>query len=310
MKKRTLVILILICISPFCWSQNYKKVDSIVLTYPTKFNSPSKIAKRISADFSTDFDKVRAVFTWIANNVTYDPAEHGKFNFDYSSKAELEKEEIKYEKKLSTRVISKGKAVCEGYSTLFKVICDNLNIKSKIVNGSAKTLVKDIGKRYYSNHAWNIVMIDNKKYLIDATWGAGTFEDHFEKDINYFYFLTDPNLFIKKHYPDYYENALLQEKVDKQDFLNGPLYYNYDFVLKNPTSGIIKKSEVGKVKFRFITGKKIRSVSYNIDKENYEIDKFENNGDLEFEIDLSDLKRQRELVFYFDYEPIIAFKLE
>ena len=75
-----------------------------------------------------------------------------------------------------------------------------LNIKSKIITGNAKTLVKDIGKRYHSNHAWNIVIIENKAYLIDATWGAGTYNTHFEKKVNYFYFLTDPSLFIKKHY--------------------------------------------------------------------------------------------------------------
>ena len=56
--------------------------------------------------------------------------------------------------------------------------------------------------------------------------------------------------------------------------------------------------------------KRISSVSYNIDKNYYQVDKFENNGNLEFEIDLSDLKRERELVFYFNNEPIIAFKLQ
>lgn len=33
----------------------------MVLTYPTKFSSVSKLAKRINTDFSNDFEKTRAV---------------------------------------------------------------------------------------------------------------------------------------------------------------------------------------------------------------------------------------------------------
>ncbi|MGS2727947.1 transglutaminase domain-containing protein [Psychroserpens sp. BH13MA-6] len=310
MKKRTLVILLFIFFSTLGWSQNYKKVDSIVLTYPTKFSSVTKLADRISSDFSTDFDKVRAVYTWIINNVAYDLSESGIYSYEYSNKKEFEKRKAKFEKKLSSRVISKGRAVCEGYSTLFTAICDNLNIKSKIVSGNAKTIVRDIGKRYHSNHAWNIVLIENKSYLIDVTWGAGTYNKHFEKKANYFYFLTDPNLFIKKHYPDYYENALLDTKVEKEDFLNSPLLYNYDFKLINPSNGIIKKSEVGTLKFTFSYDKNVSSISYDLDKTNYQVTEFKNNEDLEFEIDLSGLNRERELVIYIDYKAIVAFKLE
>ncbi len=309
-EKQILIILIFFCFSTFGWSQNYRKVDSIVLTYPTKFSSTSKLAKRIDSDFSNDFEKTRAIYTWITNNIAYEPTEYGKYDFEYSTKTEFEQKEQKYEEKLSTRVISKGKAVCEGYSTLFKALCDKISIKSKVITGGSKTLTKDIGKRYYSDHAWNMVLIENKKYLIDVTWGAGTYENRFERKVNYFYFLTDPKLFIKNHYPDYYENALLIEKIDKEVFLKGPLIYDFDFNLESPTNGIIKKVEVGKVKFRFQTNKKINSISYDLDDKNHQVNQFKNNDNLEFEIDLTGLKRQRELIFYFDYQPIIAFKLE
>ncbi|WP_248723277.1 transglutaminase domain-containing protein [Seonamhaeicola sp. ML3] len=310
MKKRILIHLILLCVSTIGWTQNYKLVDSTVLTYPTKFGSTSKLAKRISTDFSNDFEKTRAVFSWIANNVAYDPSEYGKFDFEYSSKTELEKKEKEYEKKLSKRVISKGKAVCEGYSTLFKVLCDKLNIKSKVVTGGSKTQIKDIGKRYYSDHAWNIVFIENKKYLVDVTWGAGTYENRFERKVDYFFFFTDPKLFIKNHYPDYYENALLNEKVSKKEFLNEPLIYDYTFELISPQNGIIKKSEVDKVLFRFKTDKDVNSISYDLDSKNYPVNQIKSGGTLEFEIDFTNLERQRELVFYFDYEPVIGFKLK
>ncbi|MEO8515162.1 MAG: transglutaminase domain-containing protein [Flavobacterium sp.] len=309
MKKQTLVILF-IFFSAFCWSQHYEKVDSIVLRYPKKFSSTLKIANQISSDFSNDHDKVRAVYTWITNNIIYDPSEFADYAIQYSTEAERDKAENEFRKKLSSRVLLKSKAVCEGYTTLFAVICDNLNIKSKIVRGGSKTLVSDIGKPYSSNHTWNIVVIDNKEYLIDVTWGAGSYEDRFVKKIDYSYFLTDPKQFIKNHYPDDYQNALLKEKIEKQEFLNAPVIHNFDFELIYPINGIIKKREAGQIKFKFLTQKKVNSILYNIDRKTYIIKEFKNNGSLEFVIDLSKLKNGKELILFFDQKEIVDFKLE
>lgn len=312
MKKRTLIfILSFIFFSNILWSQNYKKVDSIVLTYPEKYSSASKLSKRIASDFTNDFEKVRAIYTWIINNVAYDPKESGKFIYEYSNKNEYEKKEEKFNNKLSNRVISKGKAVCQGYATLFKKICDELNIKSKYVTGSAKTKIKDIGKRYYSNHAWNIILIGKKEYLLDVTWGSGTYSNHFNKKANYFYFLTDPNLFIEEHYPDYYENSILNKKITKVDFLNKPLIYNYDFKLVNPKSGIIKKSELKLIKFTFSTEEEVSYISYQMGRKHNKIRDFLfDNNKLEFEIDISEFPKEKELILYFNHKAIIGFKIE
>lgn len=310
MKKRIITILLCVFFSTFCLSQQYERVDGIVLKYPKKFGSVSKLAKQIATDFSTDYDKVRATYTWIANNVSYDFAESGFINFQYYTKEELIEKKKEFNKKLALRVISKGKAVCQGYSTLFTAICDELNITSRVVTGNAKSDVNDIGKKYFSDHAWNIVVINNKEYLIDVTWGAGTYSNRFVKNLNYVYFFTEPKLFIKKHYPDKYEDALLKEKIGQQEFLNGPLIYDHDFELVNPTTGIIKKKEGNRVKFKFVTNKEVNSVSYDLGKKNYDVAEFKNNGTLEFEIDISKVKNEKELVLFFNYESVIAFKLE
>lgn len=306
LKQLNLVIILFLFFTFICNSQNYKKVDSIVSVYPSKYSSVLKLSKKISSDFSNDFERVRAIYTWITNNIVYDITEYGKYNFEYSTNIEFEKKERKHNKKLASRVLSKGKAVCEGYAILFNTICKNLNIKSKIVSGSSKTLTKDIGKRYYSDHAWNIVIIDDKKYLIDTTWGA----ENRNREVNYFYFLTEPKLFIKDHYPNYYENALLNRKIEKEDFLEGPLIYNHNFTLIAPISGILKKAEINKVKFQFSSNKKVSNVKYKIGRKEFQLTKFENNEFLEFEIDLSGLKTERELILYFDLEPIVGFKLK
>ncbi|MEO1486775.1 MAG: transglutaminase, partial [Bacteroidota bacterium] len=81
MPRKVIILLISVSFSSLGWTQNYNKVDSMVLTYPTKFSSVSKLAKRINTDFSNDFEKTRAVYAWIANNVAYEPSEYGKFDF-------------------------------------------------------------------------------------------------------------------------------------------------------------------------------------------------------------------------------------
>ena len=308
--KKSIIILFLLSFS-IVYSQNNKLVDSLVLTYPKRFSSSEKLANKISIDFSNEYDKVRAVYFWITNNITYDFNEKGAFNYEYSGNAERIKKETKHNKKLTKRVISKGKAVCEGYSVLFNSICKNLNIDSRIVLGNAKTRVNDIGKRYHSNHAWNIVIINNEKYLIDTTWGAGFYESRFVKQFDDFYFQTDPKLFIKSHYPDDFINSLLIEKIEKEEFLNSPMYFNYGYELVKPNGGLINLSENKIIEFEFESELDVLSVSCNIDEKQFiDLEYTDENNKVKFEINLSDFPKVKELVIHFNYKPIIGFRLK
>ncbi|MFC7772988.1 transglutaminase domain-containing protein [Flavobacterium sp. GCM10027622] len=310
MKKNTLFLLLFAIVTSFCWAQDYKKVDALVLNYPKHFSSTQKLAQRINADFTNDYEKVRAVYTWIANNVVYDFAESKGYQFEYKSKAEMELLLQKSEVALASRVLSKKKAVCQGYSALFKVICDELKITSRVVSGDGKTSINDIGEKFYPDHAWNIVTVENKEYLIDVTWGAGTYSNRFEKNLNFIYFFSDPYLFIKKHYPERYADTLLQEKIGQQEFSNGPVYYNFDFKLLEPTNGILKKASNQKIKFRFATPKKVENVAYLSGGKYYDVLATSTDTTLEFEIALSQLKKEKELILFFDYESVVGFKLE
>lgn len=305
-RQHKLVVIFYLLFCFICSAQNYKKVDSIVSLYPPSYNSVNKLAEQIGLDFSNDFERVRAIYTWLGNNIIYDLSERAKHHFEYSTKSEFENKEKKYDRKLASRAISQGKAVCEGYSILFTAICEKLNIKSEVVIGSSKTLTKHIGRRFHPDHAWNIVTLNDEDYLIDATWGA----KKGNSGVNYFYFLTDPELFIKKHYPNDYENALLMKKIEQEAFLNGPIVYNYNFKLIEPINGILKKSEINTVKFKFATDKKVTNIQYKIGRKEHELSDYKNNEFLEFEIDLKGLKAERELVLYFDLEPVIGFKLK
>ncbi len=185
---KRIVLLLLFFSASAIYSQDYQRVDEIVSKYPNRFSSPTKLAEEISADFNTDLDKVRAVFFWIADNVQYNLEERNKYNYEYGDKEEYLRKEKKYIDRLSKRVVSKGVAVCEGYSTLFTEVCTALGITSKTVSGASKTTFRDIGKRFHTDHAWNIVEIDKKPYLVDVTWGAGTYGKRFHKGLDNSFF--------------------------------------------------------------------------------------------------------------------------
>jgi hypothetical protein len=136
--------------------------------------------------------------------------------------------------------------VCDGYSRLFKTLCDYAGIKSVIIYGYARSYSNRVGTRFSSNHTWNAVLIDNKWELLDATWASGyiNFNDDFVKSYNDNYFLTPPQQFIQDHYPESIEWALLSKPPTLAEFRNSP-FKNQSFVkhgIKSymPSTGIIE----------------------------------------------------------------------
>lgn len=134
-----------------------------------------------------NIQKVRAIFRWISQNISYD------MNAFFDQRLIEEKPE---------KVIKQGKAVCGGYSRLFKHMCDIAGIKNEIVTGWSKGYGEQLSGR--PNHAWNAVKIKLRWYLLDVTWGSGYINSQ-GKYIKYFqdhYFLTDPKQMIYDHFPE------------------------------------------------------------------------------------------------------------
>jgi transglutaminase/protease-like cytokinesis protein 3 len=122
------------------------------------------------------------VFRWITENIAYDCYSYVHGGIDY-------KEESSY---------TKGLAVCEAYSLIFKRMCEALGLEAVKISGYSKGTSYVPGKLpTKTNHAWNAVKIDGTYYLLDATWGAGSCnKDTFEPNFKDSYFCTDPNIFI------------------------------------------------------------------------------------------------------------------
>lgn len=305
-----IALLLLFLFSVFGYSQNHQSVDTIVAKYPKSYSSVALLAKQIANDFHTESDKVRAVFFWIANNVSYRPKEYGKYNYSYSEPEDYVKKDKKFVEKISTRAISKGVAVCEGYSLLFTEVCSALGIASKYITGNGKTSYKDIGKPFKSDHAWNIVEIDKKLHLIDLTWAAGTYDSGFQKELDNTFYLTPPEVFFNSHYPDIYAYALIKNKISKTSFANAPLVFDFDFQLIDPLEGVLNKKQKG-IKFKFGCSSGSYAVTYDFDLDENILGEIKcKDNTLEFEIDLSNVKRAKSLNLYFDGKLIAEYRLK
>ena len=278
------IITLIILSSLTVFSQDYKRVDEIVKTYPSSFNKLEKLADLINTDFKTPEEKARAIYTWIALNVTYGvDKKQTSIQYTYKTQEEKLEKEQKIKEDLALKTLKSKKAVCEGYATLFKLLCDLTSIECEIIRGSSKTLNRDIGKLpKITDHAWNAVKINGDWKLIDATWGAGYINanrGNYVQDFTDVYFFTDPETFYLNHFPENHDWLLI--KKTEKEFASLPLYYRHYFVsdikLIEPQNGIIKRrngksiqivmrnSRDAAVSFNFNNEKKAQKIEPRID---------------------------------------------
>ncbi len=210
---------------------NFSKEDSIAINY--KFEGdldPVKIANDLTRDLSSDAEKYRVIFRWIAENIKYDVDLYWKtITHDYDARY-LPKKAARWRKRLNrlyrSHTIKQRMSICEGYSWLLETMCRTAGISCEVIYGYARNENSDIGRRFNPNHSWNAVRIDNKWYLSDPTWAAGGVNEQLTRYIKYFsevYFLVDPSDFIANHYPSEPRWMFLLEKPTLAEFFNAPI---------------------------------------------------------------------------------------
>jgi len=312
MLKWKISFLFIMIFSNLLISQNYELVDATIELYPTTCNNPEELSKYISRDFITDEDKVRAIYSWIIQNVSYNPDEYKKFNYKFTNYRERNVKEENTRNKIINRTVQKGVAVCEGYAMLFERLCELQGIQNYLVRGDTKTNFNDIGRSFNKNHMWNVAFIDGKPFLFDPTWGAGKYHDKFIKEPSYFYYKTDPDLFIKSHYPDIFEDAFISDTISRNDFSVMPLLIKKNLVLSDlitPKSGILFEEEYyADISFS-ITNVSPKEISYSYGGEIFPLDKFT----FEDEILMFNIPLQigiKQLLIYFDNEPTLGYVIK
>lgn len=319
--KQTIFVFILFNFLFFqiSYSQKYNAIDKIVSKYPD-FGSTEELAEKIEKDFTSEYDKARAIYSWIALNIDYDfkaflnPPQPKSFS--YRTEAEKQKKIKQFNDDILQSTFNSRKGVCEGFTLLFSHLASLTGLKSQIIKGDSKNSLSDIGrKKSQTNHAWNMVLITGKWRLIDATWGQGYYSQNkgrMVKDFTPIYFDTPPNYFFAKHFPE--SGTFLNTKLDKNAFLNGPLIYNEliekDIEIVLPDSGVLEVKSGQKVTFRFKNISKSDQLYY-LNKKNQPV-KIENpkekKGGLEFQVTF-DKNIGQYITFYLNTNSLVSFKV-
>ena len=311
--------LLLLLIATTAFSQDYSKVDNTVKTYPRSFSSPKKLAERINTDFTSETDKVRAAFTWIATNIKYDLKAYksggSMIAYSYSSEADRVAKEQLYRQKTADKTLRSQKGVCQDYASLFHIVCDFMSVKCIDIVGTSKAHPANIGKLpKASDHEWNAVKIGNQWKLIDVTWASGSVDTQtgkFTQDFNDGYFFTEPEVFFLNHFPD--DKRLLMVAKTEQEFAELPLYYGayiqagYEFA--SPEKGLLSAA-ASSIPFKIIDfpGGKISYVFTNEGKVREILPKQQGNT-TEFDIPMNTRSRGF-LTIYVNNQAVATYKIE
>ncbi|MDC7994076.1 transglutaminase domain-containing protein [Altibacter sp. HG106] len=292
-------------------AQDFERVDATIELYPSSFDSTTELAHFINRDFSSEAEKVRAIYTWIISNVAYDPDEYKKFNFNFKNYRERNVKEEKTRQQVIARTLQEGIAVCEGYAMLFEKLCEEVGISSYLVRGDTKTHFNDIGRSFNTNHMWNIAKIDGTYFHFDPTWGAGRYDGAFIFDPSYVYFQTPAEVFINSHFPELEEDQLLEPPVSFEAFSERPLLLQdrFDFsALETPTKGVLRlETFLGNIPFSIHT-KAPETLAYRMNETYAEIPFEMREGRLQFEVPLS-LGAQF-LLIYMNEQPVLGYKIK
>ena len=148
-----------------------------------------------SVPYGTECEREEYIHNYIINNCDYD-------------EEAAESEGVQGNENDAYGVFVDGKAVCEGYSKAFQILCNKADIDCIQLMGIVDS----------DNHVWNCVKIGGDWYQIDVTWDdVGDFID----DSHGYFNLTD-SLMYEEHTlsPKYSE-------IDAESFLNLKSWCNF-----------------------------------------------------------------------------------
>jgi len=184
-----------------------KAADIIALNVPDSSQaSVGALGRYFSSVFKKPAFRARAIFTWTAMNISYDIANMGNVNAATPFN------------ELVDNTMQNRKAICQGYASLFKALCDACGISSYIVQG----YTRQNGHINELSHAWIIAEIDSSYYGFDPTWGAGYMnKGNYLRYYNDRFFKIKPGILIQDHMPFDPIWECLNSPVNNLDFNNG-----------------------------------------------------------------------------------------
>ena len=196
------------CFSLFCFgvshAQNnyeFSSIDQRSLGIPAAETiSTAGIAAYINTHFTTERQKVRAIYTWVTANIRYNTDSMYAINWGANPETKV------------TAALRRRKGVCENYAAIFTDIAQKAGLTAYAVTG----YTRQNGMVVRTGHVWCAVQVDGDWLFCDPTWDEGF-------RANARYFLVPPNEFIYTHFPFDPLWQLLPYTVSEREFANGTI---------------------------------------------------------------------------------------
>jgi hypothetical protein len=191
---------------------DFSKADSLAvgLGKADSISLPD-LSYKLTNAFQDPILKTRAIYTWIAYNISYDCL---AFHNISSAKSE------------AADIYRLRKGVCGGYANLFQAMCSYANVQCLTIDGYARNGANmDAEDMDEPNHTWNAVRINGEWRLIDVTWSSGFTDKKVKKFTQRFsdtYFFPEPEKFLLNHYPRLDAWRLCKSHLSKKTFFQNP----------------------------------------------------------------------------------------
>jgi hypothetical protein len=264
LKKFPIIVLLLITTTTFAQSTvgDFTTVDAFVKKIGALDTlNMGTISYILTRQFPDKIDKARAIYDWIANNISYDCK---------AAKAADDKNDN------SAAVLKRRMATSVGYAILFQDMCSVAKVRCLTIDGYIKTSLEDIDNKPDAvNYMWDVIQLGEASqdwYYIDPAAGSGYVNDNqtfFTKAFNGNYFFADKNIFNNQHFPDNTAWVLGNGHSNPKDFYSLPIVKDaaYDFRLSGfqPAGGHLKIKTGKLVQFKIgVSGEQINTVSLAI----------------------------------------------
>ncbi|MBK8695278.1 MAG: hypothetical protein IPN17_24140 [Deltaproteobacteria bacterium] len=192
---------------PHAWPWPADALHPAVLALtPADETSPRAVGHFLAAREHDPWQLARAVHDYVADRIAYDIRSYRRGV---------------YPRRTPTPSSAPASPVCAGYAALFEAVGRAAGLTVRTVLGRARVLeAESMGER----HAWNAVKLDQRWYLVDVTWDAGSSDwSTFHKEYGTRYFLTPPEAFLPTHYPEESRWQLLPTARTPGEYMRTPV---------------------------------------------------------------------------------------
>lgn len=188
--------------------KKYAAIDEHALKAPPEVEKDvATLARYLVGPARNDEEKIRAIYRWVADRISYDADAFYARNLPDPS---------------SAVTLKRRMAVCGGYAVLVDELGKAAGLKTEYVRGFASGSGADPSEE--TNHAWNAVKLPGGWRLLDSTWGAGSLgQDHkFHKEFDNYFFLTPADQMLVTHFPSEKNWQLILPPLSREEFMKRP----------------------------------------------------------------------------------------